>query len=242
MASVLAGAVACLKKAGCILALVGAGTIAYAAMAIVPVTASSPSTAPQSMNTGDVAPSPSPLPSPSPSAASGKSGARKFSASPVKPLWVDLTPQQQSALAPLSVEWDKLDLTHKKKWLAISRKYPSLKPDQQVRLQKRMRDWIKLTPQQRHVARESYARAKKLDPGQKSAEWQHYQQLPEEQKKKLANDAAAKKRVTNLPSASQNKGRVTSPPKSAPKPKTAQPVSPSMPNQPATPAPLQPAN
>jgi hypothetical protein len=143
----------------------------------------------------------------------GKTVTKPFPALPAKPLWVELTPLQKQALAPLASEWDKLDSPHKKKWLAISSKYASLKPDQQLRLQDRMRDWAKLTPEQRRVARESYSRTKKLNPGQKSAEWQHYQQLPEEQKKKLASEAAAKKRVANLPSPSQEKGKMTPPPK-----------------------------
>jgi hypothetical protein len=80
-----------------------------------------------------------------------------------KPLWAELTPPQQNALAPLATEWDKLNSAHKVKWLAISNKFSTLKPDQQLRLQNRMRDWAKLTPAQRSVARESYSRAKKLN-------------------------------------------------------------------------------
>ena len=157
---------------------------------------------------------------PAPQVSAGYKGTAKpvTVEAPGKPMWVELTPAQQQALSPLAAEWDKLALHHKKKWLAISAKYPSLKPEQQVRLQERMRDWAKLTPEQRAVARESYARAKKLDPGQKSVEWQQYQQLPEEQKKKLASEAAAKKRVTNLPPVTQSKPKVTPPPK--PKGKT----------------------
>jgi Protein of unknown function (DUF3106) len=131
------------------------------------------------------------------------------------PLWSDLTPAQQQALMPLSGEWDKMDAPRKKKWLALSSKFSSLKPEEQTRLQDRMREWAKLTPEQRRVARESYSRAKKLKPGEKTAEWQQYQQLPEEQKKKLADEAAAKKRVASLPPASQGKGKqLTSPSKS----------------------------
>jgi hypothetical protein len=153
-------------------------------------------------------------PASSPGAA-GKTVTKPSPALSAKPLWMELTPLQKQALAPLATEWDKLDSAHKKKWLAISSKYASLKPDQQLRLQDRMRDWTKLTPEQRRVARESYARTKKLNPRQKSAEWQHYQQLPEEQKKKLAHEAAAKKRVANLPPPSQGKGKMTPPPKKA---------------------------
>ncbi len=146
-----------------------------------------------------------------------------------KPLWADLTPAQQQALAPLAPEWDRLDSFRKNKWLAIGNKYSSMKPDEQQRVQERMRDWIKLTPEQRRMARESYARAKKLNPDQKSAKWDEYQQLPEEQKKKLAEAAAAsRKRVATLPSpATQGKASKTIPPiKSAPQPVLEQSVTP----------------
>ena len=158
----------------------------------------------------------------------------------VKPAWAELTPQQQQALAPLAGEWDKLDAFRKKKWLEIGNRYARMKPEEQQRLQERMRDWIKLTPEQRRIARESYARAKKLDPEKKHEHWQQYQQLPEDQKKKLAESAASKKHVAALPSpAAQNKNGKSVPPiKSAPKPVIEKSVTP----QAATEAPLQAPN
>jgi hypothetical protein len=148
-----------------------------------------------------------------------------------KPLWTELTPAEQQALAPLASEWDKLNSVRKNKWLAIGKKFPSMKPDEQQRIQERMRDWVKLSPEQRRVARESYSRAKKLNPDQKSAQWQQYQQLPEEQKKKLAADVASKKHVATLPPASQAKAKTVPPIKSAPKPVLEQSVTPQAANQ-----------
>ena len=154
-----------------------------------------------------------------------------------KPLWAELTPAQQLALAPLASEWDQLDNFRKNKWLAIGNRYGAMKPDEQQRVQERMRDWIKLTPEQRRTARESYVRAKKLGPDQKSAKWEQYQQLPEEEKKKLAADAAAKKNVATLPPpAAQGKQSKTIPPiKAAPKPVLEKSVTP----QAASQSPLQ---
>ncbi len=115
------------------------------------------------------------------------------------PFWSELTPAQQIALAPLEVEWSKIDTFRKKKWLQISSRFSSMKPDEQQRLQEKMRVWAKLSPDQRRHAREVYSRTKNLDAEQKSAEWQQYQQLPETEKKRLAKDIAAKKHVANLP-------------------------------------------
>jgi hypothetical protein len=162
-----------------------------------------------------------------------------------KPLWTELTPAQQQALAPLAAEWDKVDTLRKKKWLEIGNKFASMKPDEQQRIQERMREWVKLTPEQRRVARESFARSKKLDADQKSAQWQEYQQLPEEQKKKLADDDAAKKHVANLPTA-HSKNKTVPPIKSTPKPILEHSVNPNAPRPPSpqpasTPVPPAPA-
>jgi hypothetical protein len=163
----------------------------------------------------------------SPNAAAASSVARATKAAPAKPLWTELTPAQQQALAPLAGEWDKLNSTRKSKWLAIGNKFAGMKPDEQQRVQERMRDWVKLTPEQRRIARESYTRAKRLDSNQKSEHWQTYQQLPEEQKKKLAADAASKKHVATPPRASsQGKGKTVAPIKATPKPVLEQSVTP----------------
>ncbi len=143
-----------------------------------------------------------------------------------KPRWADLSPAQQQALAPLATEWDSLEAVRKNKWLAIANKFPGMRPEEQQRIQERMRDWVKLTPEQRRLARENYVRAKKLNPDQKSAQWEQYQQLPEEEKKKLATDAAAKKKVATLPppGAQDKQAKPVPPIKSTPKPVLEQSV------------------
>ena len=130
-----------------------------------------------------------------------------------KPLWKELTPPQQVALEPLVSEWDKMDSVRKQKWLEIANRFASMKPDEQQRVHEKMRDWIKLTPEERRVARENYTRAKTMGAANKSEKWEEYQQLPEEQKKKLAEQAASAqaKKVTNLPNAAQAKTKTVAP-------------------------------
>lgn len=150
-----------------------------------------------------------------------------------KSQWASLSRAQQAALQPLAGEWNKLDAPRKQKWLDIANRFASMKPDEQARVHERMRDWIKLTPEQRRTVRENYARAKKIDPGQKSAQWEQYQQLPEEQKKKLASEAVQKKvPVVKAPAAATTPA--LAPP---PVPATAAPVVPAPTPAPA-PAPL----
>lgn len=120
------------------------------------------------------------------------------SSSSAKSDWSALTAEQRQALAPLAADWNSLDSSHKKKWLEIGNKLPSMQPDERSRIQNRMREWIKLSPQQKHIARENYWRAKKIESSQKSAHWQEYQQLSDEQKRRLAVAGTGKKNVPGL--------------------------------------------
>lgn len=122
-----------------------------------------------------------------------------------KPLWKELTRPQQLALDPLASEWDAMDGGRKAKWLEIANRYSSMKPDEQQRVHERMRDWLKLTPEARRLARENYTLTKQLGKSDKTAQWEQYQQLPEEEKRKLAAEAASRKQVTNLPPKTQPK-------------------------------------
>ena len=126
-----------------------------------------------------------------------------------KPLWRSLTPAQQLALQPLQGEWDQMDGVRKQKWLQLANRFATLKPEEQQRVHERMREWVKLTPEQRELARETYTRTRKIAPEQKNATWESYQQLPEEQKKKLAASATARKTPRVVPS--QANGKVVAP-------------------------------
>jgi hypothetical protein len=126
-----------------------------------------------------------------------------------KPLWRSLTPAQQLALQPLQGEWDQMDGVRKQKWLQLANRFATLKPEEQQRVHERMREWATLTPEQRELARETYTRTRKIAPEQKNATWESYQQLPEEQKKKLAASATARKTPRVVPS--QANGKVVAP-------------------------------
>jgi hypothetical protein len=152
------------------------------------------------------------VPFPTPAQPAAEVPAKPAAAAPSKPVpvsgkpqWKDLSPPQQVALEPLKVEWDQMEALRKQKWLEIANRYSSMKPDEQQRVHERMRAWLKLTPEERRVARENYTLSKKIGKDQKTAQWEQYQQLPEEEKRKLAADAAKKKQVTNLPPKTQPK-------------------------------------
>jgi hypothetical protein len=126
-----------------------------------------------------------------------------------KPLWRSLTPAQQEALQPLQAEWDQMDGVRKQKWLQLAGRFSTMKPEEQKRVQERMREWASLTPEQRELARETYSRTRKIAPDEKTATWESYQQLPDEQKKKLAASATGRKAPHVVPS--QASGKIVTP-------------------------------
>jgi hypothetical protein len=130
-----------------------------------------------------------------PAAAKPSAAVTKTTAS--KPLWAELTPMQQQALAPLASGWNTtISEPQKRKWLEISKNYPSLTPEGQANLHSRMNEWVTLSPQQRAQARLNFARTKELSkqltPEEKKAKWQTYQALSPEEKQKLAAKASPK--------------------------------------------------
>lgn len=114
----------------------------------------------------------------------------------VGPLWAELTPAQHDILSPLASNWNTLSLGHKRKWLEVTKSYPSLSAEEQAKMQGRMKDWVALSPQQRAQARLNFAKTKELSkeltPEQKQAKWQAYQSLSAEEKSKLAAKAPPK--------------------------------------------------
>jgi hypothetical protein len=143
------------------------------------------------------------------SATSAKPASPAASKTGDKPLWRSLTPAQQLALQPLQAEWDQMDGVRKQKWLQLANRFATMKPEEQQRVQVRMREWAKLTPQQRELARETYARARRIAPDQKTASWENYQQLTDDQKKQLAASTAGRKSTSVVPS--QASGKVVVP-------------------------------
>jgi len=108
-----------------------------------------------------------------------------------KPAWKDLTPAQRQALQPLAPHWDRLSEQHKLKWLALSKNYPTLSPEEQVKLHLHMSKWATLSQQQRTQARQNFKEIKRLTPEQKASQWEAYQALSPEEKRKLAKQARA---------------------------------------------------
>jgi hypothetical protein len=103
------------------------------------------------------------------------------------PVWSELRPAQQRVLAPIQSEWESLDAQHKRKWLGVANRYPKMSADEQERLQRRMKEWAALTPEQRRAARDKYREFEQLGPEVRQ-KWDQYKQ-------ELATKEAAAKAV-----------------------------------------------
>jgi hypothetical protein len=110
-----------------------------------------------------------------------------------QPLWKDLSPAEQTALRPLAANWDSMGLGQKRKWQSVAKDFDKLPPDQRTKMHARMTDWTALSTQQRADARQNFAQNRELTDGltpeQRKVQWQAYQQLSPEEKRKLAESA-----------------------------------------------------
>lgn len=103
--------------------------------------------------------------------------------------WSQLTTEQQTALAPLAQVWPSMPESYQKTWLALSRNFAQMAPQEQSTLQSRMREWAVLTPRQRTLARLNFADVKQhLGQDEKRARWEAYQALSPEEKNRLARE------------------------------------------------------
>lgn len=98
---------------------------------------------------------------------------------------------------PLAANWDaNMSEAHKRKWLELSKSYPSLPAEGQTKLHSRMNEWVSLSAQERAEARLNFAKTKELSrqltADEKKARWQTYQALSPDEKAKLAAKATPK--------------------------------------------------
>jgi len=100
--------------------------------------------------------------------------------------WHQLSDLQRKALLPLAPHWAQISPAQKNKWLAISSSFDKLSAKEQGTLHERMADWAALSPQQRALARLSFNETKNLGANEKKSQWEAYQALSSDDKKKLA--------------------------------------------------------
>ena len=109
----------------------------------------------------------------------------------VEPLWIDLTPAQQTALAPLAPEWNTWSAAEKRSWVSLANRLAKMSDTQRTTAERRIREWANLTPAQRRLARQNYRLAKERPADQRMTEWHNYQTLTEEQQSVLRRAATS---------------------------------------------------
>jgi len=119
-------------------------------------------------------------------AANPPAGSSAAPASASNSSWQSLQSSQKKALAPLAPHWAQISPAQRKKWLAMSNNFDNLSTKEQAILHERMAEWASLTPQQRAQARLNFNQTKTLDADAKKTQWETYQALSPEDKKKLA--------------------------------------------------------
>lgn len=106
------------------------------------------------------------------------------------PPWSQLDAEQKRALQPLVERWALLSEIQKRRWLVLAQSFAALPEAEQAKLHNRMTEWASLSAQQRNQARLNFAAANKLAPDNKRAQWEAYQALSDEEKRRLAAHAA----------------------------------------------------
>ena len=114
------------------------------------------------------------------------SSAAPASASASNSSWQSLQSSQKKALAPLAPHWAQISPAQRNKWLAMSNNFDNLSNKEQAILHERMAEWSSLSPRQRAQARLNFNQTKTLDADAKKTQWEAYQALSPEDKKKLA--------------------------------------------------------
>lgn len=109
-----------------------------------------------------------------------------------EPRWEQLSTAEQQSLQPLASIWRSLSQGHRRKWLALAKNYPAMTEADREKLQERMAQWAALKPKERELARLNFAQTKNLPPEARSANWEAYQALPEEERRALLDQAPKK--------------------------------------------------
>jgi hypothetical protein len=142
------------------------------------------------------------------------------------PAWSALTPAQQSALAPLKRDWQGIDALRKQKWLEIAARFPTMPAGERQRVQDRMAEWARMTPEERGRARLQFQEVRQISPQDRQARWDAYLSLPVEERRALAKSATTVPPAPKPPR-SDSAGRPVATPDAAPKQKTNIVVAPS---------------
>ena len=131
---------------------------------------------------------PPPAPEPSSQATSAPKASAPGKKPESSPTWQSLSAGQKTALAPLQKLWPEINEAQKRKWLALSVNFSDRTADEQEKMQARMKDWAKLTPQQRAQARLNFAEVQQVTVDERKTKWEAYQSLSSDERQELSKN------------------------------------------------------
>ena len=141
--------------------------------------------------------------------------------------WTELSPAQRGVLAPLERDWKTISPGQQQKWSEVAKRFPSMPAEDRGRVQQRLADWSRLSPQQRAATRANFQEARQLSPQERQQQWETYRALPADQRRALA-DSAQRTRANSRPPATNGDAAVKSSVVRAPAPVPAKPVGPTV--------------
>lgn len=107
-----------------------------------------------------------------------------------RPLWSELSPGQQQILSELEPQWNGMPAARKRTWLTLAERIPRMEGAERERAEARIREWARLTPEQRNLARNNYRLAKTLPKDTRAATWEQYRQMTPEQREVLRSSGS----------------------------------------------------
>lgn len=103
--------------------------------------------------------------------------------------WAALTVQQQIALDPLKRDWQSIDPVRQQKWLDVAARFGNLSVTEQERVQQRMGEWARMTPDERSRGRLNFQESRQIGAEERQSRWEAYKALPADRRRELARQA-----------------------------------------------------
>ena len=132
---------------------------------------------------------------PAPAASPARGAAPK--AAPGSIAWKSLSAPQARVLAPLAPVWASLDDEQQQRWVELAARYPRFSTHDQRLMQERMTEWAAMSAADRRRARVQFQQASALSVQERQAQWQAYQSLSPDERRRLIDQAQS--RGTRVP-------------------------------------------
>lgn len=113
--------------------------------------------------------------------------------------WGKLSPAQRSVLTPLERDWATISPARQQKWAELANRFPAMPEDERGRVQQRIAEWSRLTPQERASARLNFQEARQISPEERRQQWDAYRALPSAERRALAESAARQRPTSSGP-------------------------------------------